>query len=189
MEDKLKEAVRVYDKIARIYSNYTYQKIVQYQLTKFISFLKGKKILDAGCGPGRDTESFLEDGFDVVGVDISKKMIEEAKKNVPKGKFKVMDFREMKFKDKEFDGVWAMASLVHIDKRNMPKVLKEFNRVLNEKGALFIRLKEGKGKVEINESKYGGDDGRTQYLHDQEKMIEYLDGAGFDVIVSLLSIL
>ena len=54
MEDKIKEAVRVYDKIVKVYSKYHYDQLLQYQLTKFSSLLKGTKVLDAGCGPGRD---------------------------------------------------------------------------------------------------------------------------------------
>ena len=60
MDEKLKEAIRTYDKIAEIYAKYTYEKVVQFQINKFISMLRGKKILDAGCGSGRDVEYFIE---------------------------------------------------------------------------------------------------------------------------------
>ena len=53
MEDKIKEAVKVYNKIASIYSEHNFPKLMQFQLTKFQSFLKGKRILDAGCGTGK----------------------------------------------------------------------------------------------------------------------------------------
>lgn len=183
MEDKIKEAVRVYDKIVKVYSKYHYDQLLQYQLTKFSSLLKGTKVLDAGCGPGRDVEYFMEDGLDVVGIDLSKKMIEEAKKNVPKGKFKVMDFRKMKFKDKSFDGIWGMVSLVHVDKKEIEGVLNEFNRVLGEKGVLYLAVYEGKGKKEVKKPEYENEV-RIVYLYNQKEMEKFLMESGFDVVVS-----
>jgi len=106
MKDVLKQAVQTYNKIAKIYSDYTYNKIQQYQLTKFISMLPGKRVLDAGAGSGRDVEYFLNEGYDAIGIDISEGMLKEAKKRVPKKSvFKKMDFRKLKFKKESFDGI------------------------------------------------------------------------------------
>jgi len=182
MEDKIKEAVKVYNKIASIYSEHNFPKLMQFQLTKFQSFLKGKRLLDAGCGVGRDVDYFVEDGYDIIGIDVSKKMIEEAKKLVPKGNFKVMDFRKMSFKDNSFDGVWCMASLYHVAPKEMPKVLKEFHRVLDEKGVLYLAVYEGTGKKEVDDPNYK--EKRTFYYYNQEKMQEYLEDAGFSIIRS-----
>jgi ubiquinone/menaquinone biosynthesis C-methylase UbiE len=187
MEDKLKEAVRVYNKIAKIYSKYNYHKLMQYELTKFGSLLKGKKILDVGCGVGRDVEYLMEDGFDVIGIDISKNMISEAKKNVPKGKFIIMDFRKMKFKDKSFDGIWSMASLQHIDRREIINVLKEFNRVLHNGGILYLAVYEGEGEKEIVKPEYNNEL-RHVYLYKKDEMEKYLEDAGFKIIDSEVNI-
>ena len=84
MKDKIKQAIKTYNKIAKIYSEHTENILMQYQLSKFSSLLSGKKILDAGCASGRDAAYFFEDGFDVVGVDISESMIKLAKKKIKK---------------------------------------------------------------------------------------------------------
>ena len=181
MEDKLKEAVRVYNKIASIYSKYNYEKLMQFQLTKFESLLRGKRVLDAGCGVGRDVEYFMDDELEVIGIDISKNMIAEAKKIVKKGKFEVMDFRKMKFKAKSFDGIWCMASLYHIAPKEVPKVLKEFFRVLDKEGVLYIAVYEGEDKIEVKKLEYG-EDSRTVYLYKEEDMREFLEDAGFSII-------
>ncbi len=183
MEDKLKEAVKVYNKIAKIYSEYNYHKLMQFQLTKFSSMLKGKRVLDAGCGVGRDVEYFLEDGFEPIGIDASRNMIAESKKNVPEGKFKVMDFRKMSFKDNSFDGIWCMASLYHISPKELPSVLKEFNRVLGEKGVLYLSVYEGEGEVDVEKAEYG-EEARRIYLYEEKEMSEYLEEAGFEVSIS-----
>src|SRR3989344_9680523 len=98
MEDKLKETIQTYDKIASIYSEYKFPKLLQFQLNKFISLLIGKKILDAGCGSGRDLQYFNEEGLDVTGIDISKGMLRECKRRAGIMGLQ-MDMRKMSFQD------------------------------------------------------------------------------------------
>ena len=142
--------------------------------------LKGKRVLDAGCGIGRDVEYLMEDGFDVIGIDASRNMVAEAKKNVPKGKFKIMDFRKMSFKDNSFDGIWAMHSLDHISKKEIVKVLKELARVLEKGGVLYLAVYEGMGELEVKKAEYM-DEARHFYLYREKEMRGCLEEAGFDV--------
>ncbi len=181
MKDKFSEAIETYNKIAKIYSEYNKNRIMQYQLTKFSSILPGKKILDAGCGPGRDSEYFIGDGFEVTGVDVSKELLKIARKNVSDAKFKLMDFRKLTFKDNSFDGIWSMASLVHINRTEIPSVLKEFSRVLVSKGVLYISVREGEGDKEIRQEKYDNEP-RHFFYFGEEEFRKYLKDAGFKII-------
>ncbi len=182
MKDKIKEALKAYDKIASIYSDYNYEKVMQFQLMKFVSLLKGKRVLDAGCGVGRDVEYLMEDGLEVKGVDISENMIKQAKKNVSKGKFEVMDFRKMKFKDGSFDGIWAMASVYHIPNKEIVDTFKEFFRVLDKAGLLYVSVYEGEGSEERKDPTVG--EVRTFYSYKEDEMKEKLEEAGFTIIRS-----
>ncbi len=184
MKDTLKLAVKTYNKIAKIYSEHTYNKIVQYQATKFISFLKGKKILDAGCGSGRDVAYFLQEGYEPIGIDISENMLKEARKRVKtKNVFKKMDFRELKFKEETFDGVWAMASLYHLPREEIVEVLKGFNKVLKKGGLLYIAVEEGEGQKEVKEEKYGNEPRPFTFFKIGE-IVKYLEESGFKIIGS-----
>lgn len=183
MANKLKQAIQTYNKIADIYAKYTHEKIYQFQLTKFISLLPGKKILDAGCGSGRDVEYFLEDGLEPTGIDISEGMIKEAKKRVKKGKFKIMDFLDLKFKDNSFDGVWSMAGLLHTPREDVKKALKEFYRVLKENGAIYIAVKEGEGEKEIKKEKYQNEP-RHYVFFKKDELEKYLHENNFKIISS-----
>tara|TARA_Y100000310_G_scaffold332936_1_gene409494 strand:+ start:627 stop:1238 length:612 start_codon:yes stop_codon:yes gene_type:complete len=183
MKDKFKQAIKTYDKIAKIYTEYTKNQIIQFQLTKFESFLSGKKILDVGCGPGRDSGYFTDDGFDVTGVDASEEFIKIAKKEVKGVKFKVMDFRKLDFKANSFDGIWAMASLVHIDRKDILKVLKGFYKVLSSKGILYISVREGEGDEEIRQERYSNEPRHFFYFKENE-FKEYLEKAGFTILES-----
>lgn len=186
MKEKIKEAVKTYNKIAELYAKYNYEKLLQFQLSKFISLLPGEKVLDVGCGMGRDVEYFMEEKLDVIGIDLSKKMIEEAKTRVKKGKFKVMDFTKMSFKDGTFDGVWSMAAFFHIPRDHMVEVLKEMNRVLKKDGVIYIAVKEGEGEKEVIKPKYN-DQPRVFVLYKQLELETFLKETGFSIINSTTS--
>src|SRR3989338_3343675 len=155
MEDKLKQAISTYNKIAGIYSKYSSEKLLQFQLNEFLSLLKGKKILDAGCGGGRDVDYFTEEGYDAIGIDLSEGLIKEAKKK--KGKFMVMDFIKLSFENETFDGIWSMAGFIHNSREDVAKSLKEFFRVLKKDGILYIAVREGEGEEEVRKEKYNGE--------------------------------
>lgn len=154
--DKSKEAVKVYDKIATKYVNIFFKNFEsdadKRHVMKFISLLpKNAKVLDVGCGPGHGTKSLMKLGFDVEGIDLSERMIEIARKKVPKGKFKVMDIRELKYGKNTFDALFANYSLIHIPGSQVSPTLKEFSRVLKPNGVLYLSLQEGQGERFITE--------------------------------------
>jgi ubiquinone/menaquinone biosynthesis C-methylase UbiE len=183
VKKQIEKAIKAYDKIAEIYSKYTYNQIQQYQLTKFISLLKGKKILDVGCGCGRDVEYFLQEGYNAIGVDLSEKMLKQANKIVPKIKLKKQDFTDLQFKKESFHGIWSMVSLVNIPRKKIIKVLKGFNDILTKKGILYLTVEEGEGEKNIKKPKYNNELIRYVYFTEEE-MQDYLKKAGFKILES-----
>ncbi|MEK6907235.1 MAG: class I SAM-dependent methyltransferase [Nanoarchaeota archaeon] len=153
MEDNLKETIQTYDKIANLYADYKFPKLLQFQLNKFISLLIGKKILDAGCGPGRDLLYFKEEGLDVTGIDISKGMLRECRRRTNIMGLE-MDMRKMTFPENIFDGIWCMASFSDIPKEDSSKVIDEFYRILKRGGAIYLAVKEGEGVEVVKKEKY-----------------------------------
>src|SRR3989344_8673859 len=71
---------------------------------------KGAKVLDLGCASGYQSKLLKDEGLNVVGLDLSPKMIAIAKKRVPDVNFVVGDMTKMEFNDASFDGVYARAS-------------------------------------------------------------------------------
>ena len=149
----IEEAIKSYDEIASLYADYTYPKLLQFQLNKFISLLVGKKVLDVGCGPGRDLQYFKEEGLDVTGIDISKGMLRECKRRTGIMGLQ-MDMRKMSFQDNAFDGIWCMSSLSDIPKEDNLKVINEFYRVLKRGGVVYIAVKEGTEMEIVKKKKY-----------------------------------
>ena len=133
--------------------SYKFPKLLQFQLNKFISLLIGKKILDAGCGPGRDLLYFKEEGLDVTGIDISKGMLRECRRRTNIMGLE-MDMRKMTFPENIFDGIWCMASFSDIPKEDSSKVIDEFYRILKRGGAIYLAVKEGEGVEVVKKEKY-----------------------------------
>ena len=89
---------------------------------QFEVYLKpGDKILDLGCGSGRDSKYFLSKGYDIISVDGSKAMCNLAGAYIGR-EVRNITFEKINY-DNEFDAVWACASLVHVDVGEMTDVL------------------------------------------------------------------
>lgn len=111
----------------------------------FLSHLsKGAKILDAGCGSGRDSKYFVSQGYEVEAFDGSKELVKLAREftNLPvQHKF----FSDVCEKD-VFDGIWAAASLLHLPKNELISVLAKLKAALNPKGIWFMSFRYGEGE-------------------------------------------
>lgn len=183
MEDKIKETIETYDKFAKVYADHTFDKLLQFPLNKFISLLPKKaKILDAGCGCGRDIQYFKDYNLNATGIDISEGLVKEAKERV-KAEIKHMDMKELKFDDKSFDAVWCCASLSHLEKKDLPKALSEFSRVLKEKGVLYVSVEEGEGG-DVVQDKSTSNAPRYFVYYNKIELENSLKEAGFEILHS-----
>jgi ubiquinone/menaquinone biosynthesis C-methylase UbiE len=151
----------------------------------FVKLLgEGKNILDAGSAAGRDTNYFLHKGLKVTGVELSKELNKIAKEKYPEIDFVNTDFRKLPFEKNSFDGVWAHASLVHMQKvKDVKTSLKEFKRVLKTDGILYIYVKTGEKKTDIVSDKLSGHKRFFRYY--SKKQIEGLiEEQNFKIISS-----
>ena len=117
----------------------------------FLNSLNGKKILDVGCGNGKDCKYILEKGFNINGIDLSIGMLNIAKEKVPNCNFEIMDITEITYPDDSYDGIISNCSLFHIPVEELPKTLKSFKRVLKPDGKLLLILQEGNGEKMVEE--------------------------------------
>jgi SAM-dependent methyltransferase len=98
---------------------------------------KNGRILDAGCGPGRDAKVLSEMGFQVVGIDFSEEMVRVAC-NMTGLDIRWMDLRDLDFCDEQFDGIWANACFMHLMEKDVKLVLSELERIVRPGGVVFI---------------------------------------------------
>ncbi len=102
---------------------------------------KNGRIMDLGCGSGRDSRYFMEQGFEVVAVDGSIEMCRYAETVIGQEVLNLR-FEEIEF-DNEFDGIWACSSLLHVEKSGLLDVLKRVSKSLKAGGILYVSFKYG----------------------------------------------
>ncbi len=183
MRDYQKKTIDTYNKTAQKYKSTRGSISMQTEIEKFQALLAGKKILDLGCGPGRDVKVFVENGFQVTGIDLSEEMIKLARDEMLEAEFIVGDLLELPFEDQSFDGVWSSATIHHLKKEDIPIALSEINRVLKKNGAAYISVKRGDGEIEEHDSSLAGQSRFFSFFTAKE-MTDYLNDAGFDIIES-----
>jgi len=149
---------------------------------KFTSRLKqGGHILDAGCGTGRFVQYFINNGFAVTGIDSSSAMIEVAVNNNPLAEFKVMDIRYLEFPSNYFDGIWNVATLLHLGEADVKLALQEFKRVLRCDGTLYIATRTKDTSLSIMEESTEGGEILVNY-YSTSKLGDLLKTSGFETI-------
>jgi len=149
-------------------------------LERFASELElGSRVLDVGCGAGQPVDSFLANhGCHVVGIDISPKQIELAKKNVPGGSFEVLDMQDLKEGQFAVDGVVSFYAIFHTPRETHAETLKKLASFLPEGGKLLVTM--GAGDWEGEEEFYGVPMRWSHFA--AEKNGELVEAAGFEII-------
>ena len=169
-----------YNKIALKYHSERnkFESIIELrQFTKLLA--SGAKILDVGCGAGVPVTLFLVDeGFSVVGLDISEEMLSLAKKHVPKGEFLKADMSEMDFPDDSFDGIVSFYAIIHLPREKHAALFNKFHRILKPGGVMLIGM--GKGEWEEIGEFFGEKMFWSHYS--SEKSLELVKDAGFGII-------
>lgn len=142
----------------------------------FLQAIEAKKpfkILDLGCGPGRDLKYFSEQGHQAIGIDGAKSFCQMARE-YSKCEVWEQNFLNMILPPATFDGVFANAALFHIPQAELHRVLKDLNSCLKPGGILFASNPRNKNAVW-----YGEQPGSYLEIEDFD---HHLQEAGFTIL-------
>lgn len=159
---KADKTIQYYDENAVVFASETLNADMREFYVPFLKRIpKGGKILDAGCGSGRDSLYFKKQGFKVTAMDGSKKMCEEAEKvlNQP---VLCSTFEELE-ETQEYDGIWACASLLHVEKDQMTEMMNHLAGTLKPGGIFYACWQKG------NSERMVGDRYYADYVENQLK--------------------
>jgi SAM-dependent methyltransferase len=177
----------------------------QIDIYLFDQLLKGRfnpwmKLLDAGCGGGRNLIYFLREGYDVCGVDQSKEAINHLRSlastlapHLPPDNFRVEPVEKMSFADASFDVVISSAVLHFAkDEGHWRSMLSEMWRVLKPDGIFFARLASSIGiekEIEHLEGRrYHLPDGSDRFLVDEEMLLVATESLGGELFEPLKTV-
>lgn len=184
---KLDRKVRIsaaYDKLAETYLK-RYPKFDP-QHKRFLDFVMSRlnrkaEVLDLGCGPGIPYTKYLSEKFQTTAVDFSKEQIKSAKRNAPKAKYILSDFRDLKFPEGTFDLITAFYSIIHVPIKEQPLILKKAFHFLKGGGYLLITM--GRKKWEGREKNWLGSGVTMYWSHlGQKDNLKMLKDEGFEIV-------
>ena len=163
-----------YDRRAQAYWEGTRDHDVTQNIAALLQHIEAAPpfaILDVGCGPGRDLETFKRLGHAATGLEGSPRLAAMARAysgcEVLQQNFLALDLP-----GNRFDGVFANAALFHVPSRELPRVLKQLHATLKPGGVLFSSNPRGDGQEGWSGERYG-------VFHDLQSWRGHLSAAGF----------
>lgn len=136
------DSIAYYDNNAHLFIDGTVDVDMSELYSRFLQHVPdGGHILDAGCGSGRDAKYFLDQGYQVTAIDGSKEMVAAS------SKLTGLTVQQLQFDDinyqHEFDGIWACASVLHVEKIKMVETIDKIGTALKDQGILYLSYKYG----------------------------------------------
>lgn len=142
-----------YELHAKLYAEETFSADMSEQYRRFLPLLRERaRILDVGSGSGRDACYFQNHGYQVTALEPSKNLCREIRK-VFSGEIVCSDIQSYQ-PDQRFDGIWACASLLHLQEKEILCFFEKINLYLNEKGIVYLSGKNGISTGEAADGRY-----------------------------------
>ena len=163
-----------YDRMAEAFWEATRDHDVKQNYAAFLDAIEGEppyRVLDLGCGPGRDLRYFRTLGHHAIGLDGSKEFVAMARA-YSGCKVLHQNFLAMTLPEAYFDGVFANASLFHVPSLELPRVLREIAAALKPHGVLFCSNPRGNSEEGFSNGRYG-------CFFDLDAWRRYVVAAGF----------
>jgi len=164
-------------------------------------FEKNHKILDAGCGEGRNLIYFVRNEYQVFGIDkdgdtiqMLKYLVKSINNTYPQDRFITGDVEAMPYNNSEFDAIISSAVLHFAEnKAHFLSMIKELVRVLRSGGLLFVRMTFNEGMEDkikpVKQGKFLLPDGSVRFLLNRQLLHEIMDQHGFEFIEPLKTVI
>ena len=177
IEQITRRTLEHYERNAQAFLEGTRDHDVSQNIAALLDAIEGTppfRILDLGCGPGRDLRAFKALGHEPVGLDGSAHFVEMAQ-NWSGCTVLHQDFVALDLPPASFDGIFANASLFHVPSAVLPDVLLRLHAALKPRGVLFSSNPRGQNEEGWNGPRYG-------CYYDFETWSEVVTAAGFEPI-------
>jgi SAM-dependent methyltransferase len=138
---------------------------------------KEPRVLELGCGNGRDAAEILRHTDDYIGIDAAEGLVTIARNQNPSASFQVADFVKYDF-PKNIDVIFAFATLIHLNKDDLKSVFKKAAKSLRRGGVFFMSMKAGKYSRYVSEDELGE---RIYFFYELKDLCE-LAGEDFELV-------
>ncbi|MEA2016966.1 MAG: class I SAM-dependent methyltransferase [Campylobacterota bacterium] len=162
-------------------SRYESADVSEVQTLLLKTFKQKSSLLEIGCGSGRDALFMIKNDYDVIGIDGSRNMIEEAIQIHPELKEKLFHKtlpNDLEFEIK-FDGIYSIATFMHLSKDDLEEAILNIYNLLNQNGRFFMSVSLFRDDIDKN----GIDEkGRFFLVLSLEQWIDILEDVGFNIL-------
>ena len=142
-----------YEINAKRYAEETFSVDMSEQYERFLPLLKAQAgILDVGSGSGRDACYFQKKGYQVTALEPSKNLCREIRKVFP-GEIVCSDIQSY-HPTQRFDGIWACASFLHLQEKEVLRFFEKINSYLNDNGVVYLSGKNGISTGKAKDGRY-----------------------------------
>ena len=177
LEDGYNRIAKEY--VERIFNELEGKPIDRQLLDRFAGSITGPAC-DLGCGPGQIARYLRERGVDVCGIDLSREMIEQARRLNPGIKFAQGNMLSLDVADETWGGIAAFYSIIHIPRDEVVTALSEMKRVLRREGLLLLSFHIGDEILHV-ENFWGEKVSLDFIFFRPDEMEGYLKSAGFEI--------
>ena len=187
MNDDVTRSIREsYDRIAdeyarRIFDELQHKPFDRELLNRFAAEVSGRgEVCDVGCGPGHVARYLRNAGVTVFGLDLSPRMLEQARQLNPGIRFQEGNMLALDLPDATLAGIAAFYAIVNIPHESLPSIFREMARVLQPGGLLFLAFHVGDEALHENEV-WGRPISMGFFLFQPSAIRQHLETAGFVV--------
>lgn len=138
----MNSTIDYYDRNANDYFTRTAEVSFNEIYSTFLKYIPaGGRIIDFGCGSGRDVKWFYDQGYEAYGLDASKELVKKASNTL--GITVSTGLIEAWITDEPFDGIWCCASLMHLNDDALEQFFDNLKYNLKPGGVVFMSVKSG----------------------------------------------
>lgn len=173
----VRATIRFYDDNAKAYWVGTRHHDVSQNRDTLLRYIESKppfRILDLGCGPGRDLRVLREMGHEPVGLDAAAQLCAIAREWSSCEVWQ-QDFLDLDLPNSAFDGIFANASLFHVPTRDIQRVLADLRRALKDAGVLLVSNPRGQNQEAWEVDRFG-------VFYDLKEWSRLVGAAGFEAL-------
>ena len=175
-----------YDELAdeyarRIFDELDHKPLDRELLSRFAARVSGRgQVCDMGCGPGHVARYLHDEGVTVFGLDLSQKMLEQARRLNPNIPFREGDMLTLDLETGTIAGITAFYAVVNIPLEVLPSIFQEMHRVLQSDGLLVLAFHVGDATLH-EEELWGRSISMDFFLFPPSVVQQHLRGAGFGI--------
>jgi len=187
MNDNRTQSIREsYDRLAdeyarRIFNELQHKPLDRELLDRFAAKVVGRgEVCDMGCGPGQVARYLRDAGATVFGLDLSPRMLEQARQFSPDISFREGNMMSLDLPDRTLAGIAAFYAIVNIPEKSLPSVFWEMQRVL-QPGALLLLAFHSGDEILHEDELWGQSISMDFFLFQPQAIRRYIEAAGFAI--------